>query len=148
MGGDNLPSPGWNRVSWSAEYWGGGPGIPCPPPFRHHYIFEWWFLILDQKKSTQILRFYPLPLHTGRFQKSLLKRFQFWFSGTGRNIGCHQNLVNIFFFWYTFQRQCVYFPFPQMRLRNKWTLNTSSVSFFRQAQWNGWPISIGPLFAQ
>jgi len=35
IGGNNLPCPGWNRVNWSAKYWGG----PLAPPsrFRHHW---------------------------------------------------------------------------------------------------------------
>ena len=30
IGGDNLPSPSWNRVNWSAKYWGAS-GPPGPP---------------------------------------------------------------------------------------------------------------------
>ena len=34
IGGDNLPSPGLNRVNWPAKYWGG----QWPPWFRYHCI--------------------------------------------------------------------------------------------------------------
>ena len=32
IGGYNLPSPHWNRVSWSAKHWGGGGSGPPGPP--------------------------------------------------------------------------------------------------------------------
>ena len=38
-GGHNLPNPGWNRVNWSAKYWG-GQWPPRPPQFRHHCISD------------------------------------------------------------------------------------------------------------
>ena len=31
ISGDNLSSAGWNRVNWSAKYWGGASGPPGPP---------------------------------------------------------------------------------------------------------------------
>ena len=43
MGEHNLPSPGWNRVNWSAKYWGARvppapvPAWPVAPRFRHHW---------------------------------------------------------------------------------------------------------------
>ena len=116
---------------------------------RKRFIFVWWFLIFDQNIYPNFA-FLSTSISSSTFSKIPLENISiliFWHNGY------RQNPV-IFFFWYTFQRQCVlrivffYFPFPQMRLRNKWTLNTSSVTFFRQAQWNGWPISIGPLFAR
>ena len=57
IGGDNLPSPGWNRVIWSDKYWG-GQWLPWPPRFRHHcidvritYVFKFW----TRKKSFDLL---------------------------------------------------------------------------------------------
>ena len=29
IGGHNLPSPDWNRINWSAKYWGGPPPVPA-----------------------------------------------------------------------------------------------------------------------
>ena len=39
-GGHNLPTPGWNRVNWSAKYWG-GPVAPPAPQYRHHCNSTW-----------------------------------------------------------------------------------------------------------
>ena len=81
ISGDNLPSPGWNRVNWSAKYW--GPGDPLAPPipaslrwqrrpctFRqaipqqiHRDAFSknpvwWWFLFIYSKQGNCIASLY------------------------------------------------------------------------------------------
>ena len=47
--GDNLPSPGLNRVNWSAIYWGGGNAMaPLASRFRHHWpTYTAWQRIYD-----------------------------------------------------------------------------------------------------
>ena len=67
MVGDNLPSPGRNRVNWLAKYWGGG-AVQWPPwhlQFRHHCLLSSFHKLRKYFEISRYLIFsLSLELHT------------------------------------------------------------------------------------
>ena len=65
MVGDNLPSPGRNRVNWLAKYWGGGQWHPWHPRYRHHCLLSSFHKLRKYFEISRYLIFsLSLELHT------------------------------------------------------------------------------------
>ena len=92
MGEHNLPSP-WNRVNWSAKYWGARvtlappiPAWPVAPRFRHHwnrlhyangsfFIIQLPLFFFKWNAFSVLFLFYS----TGKFSNRLTQNlFNFW----------------------------------------------------------------------
>ena len=83
IGGDNLPSPGSNRVNWSAKYWGGQwpPGPPGSGTTGPIQLFLKFILRRPQNFAKSPLQIW-LALHTTnlwwRFRKILWPSQNVW----------------------------------------------------------------------